>query len=98
MRPLPSADLGGRAADQGRDLHLVHGAQEEGIEMRIIDTDNFGGDYPDEHFHLLCMPKDMAERICKVINDEYEKAFGSDCSRYFKVVENDYKLQPGFTP
>jgi hypothetical protein len=64
--------------------------------MRIIDTDNFGGDYPNEKFHLLCMPLAMAEKICDFINEQYAEEFGPDCSRYFKVVENDYKLQPGF--
>ena len=66
--------------------------------MRIIDTDNFCGDYPNEHFHLLPMPRVMAEKICNFINQQYYLEFGDRSSRYFRVVENDYKLQPGFTP
>jgi hypothetical protein len=62
--------------------------------MRIIDTDNFGGDYPNEKFHLIYMSKETAVKICMLLNDE----MGENSSRYFKVVENDYKLQPGFTP
>lgn len=62
--------------------------------MRIIDTDNFGGDYPDEKFHFWCMPADKATRICDAIND----AAGLNASRYWMVVEDDYVLQPGFEP
>jgi hypothetical protein len=62
--------------------------------MRIIDTDNFGGDYPDEKFHLFMMSQEAAEDICDTLNAE----LGPGSSRYFKVVPNDYKLQPGFTP
>lgn len=62
--------------------------------MRIVDTSNFNGDYPDEHFHLFCMSEENAHRICKIIND----ALGDFATRYYKVVPNDYKLQPGFTP
>jgi hypothetical protein len=65
--------------------------------MRIIDTDNFGGDYPNENFHLLCMPKEMAEKICAFINEQYEEHFGLGCcARYFMVVPDDYQLKPGF--
>jgi hypothetical protein len=62
--------------------------------MRIVDTDNFGGDYPDEHFHLFPVSEEHAQRICKIIND----ALGDFSTRYYKVVPNDYKLEPGFTP
>ena len=61
---------------------------------RIIDTDNYGGDYPDEKFWFWCMPEDKAEAICKAVN----AAAGPHASRYWRVVPNDYKLQPGFEP
>ena len=61
---------------------------------RIVDTDNFGGDYPDEKFLLWVMPKEDAERIAEILNNRS----GDNSARYYKVVENDYKLQPGFEP
>jgi hypothetical protein len=64
--------------------------------MRIVNTDNFGGDYPDESFlNLPSLTKEQCEKIAKAIND----ALGGEHSlRYYKVVDNDYKLQPGFEP
>lgn len=60
---------------------------------QIVDTDNFCGDYPDEKFLLWPMSEDKAERIAFILNEG-----GENSSRYYKVVENDYQLQPGFEP
>ena len=62
--------------------------------MRIVDTDNFGGDYPDERFLLWEMPKEDAEAICKILN----RRMDVNAPRFYKVVENDYVLAPGFQP
>ena len=62
--------------------------------MRIVETDNFGGDYPDERFFLWRMPEENACEIANAVN----KAAGENSTRYWKVVENDYTLQPGFEP
>ena len=62
--------------------------------MRIVDTDNFGGDYPNETFLLWPMPKQMAQEVSDVLN----RWNGSDAPRFYKVVPDDYKLQPGFEP
>lgn len=62
--------------------------------MRIVNTDNFGGDSPDEQFVLWELSKMAAETIATVLNVEA----GSDAPRFYKVVENDYVLQPGFEP
>lgn len=63
--------------------------------MRIVNTDNFASDYPDEKFvNLPPLSKEVLEKICKIVND----ATGRDSPRYYKVVENDYKLPPGFEP
>ena len=65
--------------------------------FRIVDTDNYGGDYPDERFiNLPPMSHEAADEIATAINkhlcnDDY-------CSRYYKVVPADYQLQPGFEP
>lgn len=63
--------------------------------MKIVETDNYGGDYPDEKFlNLPHLNKNRAQIICNAIND----CFGEHYSRFWKVVEDDYKLQPGFEP
>ena len=62
-----------------------------GEVMRIVDTDNFGGD---EKFILWPMSRDKAQRIADILNEDC----GDYTPRYYKVVENDYKLKPGFEP
>lgn len=81
------------------------------MRYMLVDTDNLGGDYPDESFLVLqqgqkvvhlkrlhygatCFKdKGDAEVIANFLNVSYEGA-----SRYIKVVEEGYKLQPGFEP
>ena len=63
--------------------------------MRIVETDNYGGDHPDESFLLGSMSNKAARAITQEINKHY---CGPDSSRYWKVVENDYELKPGFEP
>ena len=63
--------------------------------MRIIETDNFGGDYPDESFvNLPWMSKEHATAVAHAINS----GFPMDCSRYWRVVDDNYVLQPAFEP
>jgi hypothetical protein len=64
--------------------------------MQIIHTDNFGGDYPDEKFvtELPPLKKEALEEIATLINN----LSGEHSRRYYRVVEDDYKLEPGFTP
>lgn len=61
---------------------------------RIVETDNFDGDYPDEKFLLFRMPEASAKKIADEIN--HVANFNGTSPRYWKVVEDDYKLQPGF--
>ena len=64
--------------------------------MRIIETDNFDGDYPNESFvNLPSLPLEAAERLADIING---CCSGATAHRYWRVVDNDYKLQPGFEP
>lgn len=64
---------------------------------RIVETDNFRGDYPDEKFVGLPLLSEVeAEFIAKAINEALCNHDGSD--RYWKVVEDGYGLQPGFEP
>lgn len=61
--------------------------------MKIIETDNFGGDYPNESFlNLPSLPAEDCKRIADAINN----AFPEGHARYYRVVDNDYELQPGF--
>lgn len=63
--------------------------------MKIVETDNFDGDYPNEQFvNLPRMSLDHAKRVSFAINE----GFPENRSRYWKVVEDDYELQPGFEP
>lgn len=62
--------------------------------MKIVNTDNFGRDYPNERFLYIPIGEEEAlQKICDIINYG-----GSDPQRFYKVVENDYKLVPGFEP
>ena len=59
----------------------------------VVNTDNFGSDYPNESFAAgPFATKAEAEA-------EAERRNGPPySSRYFKVVEEGYQLQPGFEP
>lgn len=62
---------------------------------KIVETDNFAGDYPDEKFlNLPPLTKEHATAIATAIN----AGFADNCPRYWRVVDDDYKLQPGFEP
>ena len=61
--------------------------------MRVIETDNYGRDYPDEKFVSEVLPKKEAQAIADKLNDKD----GMYSQRYYKVVEDDYELQPGFS-
>jgi hypothetical protein len=64
---------------------------------KIVQTDNFNGDYPDEKFveNLGPLGEQAAKEICSVINLHCS---GPHRPRWWKVVPDDYKLQPGFEP
>lgn len=66
-------------------------------KMRIVETDNFGGDYPDERFlDLPVLNEHVANQICQLINTDVNN--GITHPRYWKVVPMDYVLIPGFQP
>lgn len=63
--------------------------------MKIVETDNFGGDYPNESF--VNIPLVYEETDAQAIADAINKACGGGrAPRYWKVVPDDYKLAPGF--
>lgn len=63
--------------------------------MRIVNGDNFDGDYPNETF--LNLPNMSQEHACAVA-DVINNGFGINYSRNWRVVPNDYVLSPGFEP
>ncbi|MHB1097957.1 MAG: hypothetical protein ACYCZR_00250 [Burkholderiales bacterium] len=68
--------------------------------MRIVETDNFDGDYPDESFLLWPMPEAAAKEIADAVNRAADIGgyAAGHASRYWKVVPDNYVLQPGFEP
>ena len=63
--------------------------------MKIIDTDNFDGDYPNERDIAVGIERrDHAAIMCQALNDWA----GVNSPRYYKVVEDDYVNVPGFIP
>lgn len=60
---------------------------------RIVNTDNFDSDYPNEQFILGWVPDEAAKEIAAVINKHLCKDGRGD--RYYKVVDDNYILKPG---
>ena len=63
--------------------------------FRVVDTDNFGSDYPDEKFITIALPEELCKEIALWRNS---KPGADKHPRYWKVVPQGYKLQPGFEP
>lgn len=64
---------------------------------KIVETDNFGGDYPEEKaVSLPRMTREEADKIAETINNVLCSHPGD--RRFWKVVPESYKLQPGFEP
>ena len=67
-------------------------------EYRIVQTDNFGGDYPNECFVTgvgIFTSNRQAQKVAEQISKLYS---GDNATRYWKVVKMPYTLQPGFEP
>ena len=65
---------------------------------RIIDTDNFGGDYPNERFVAV---RYGSQAEAQAFADAVNAKSGENTSRYFRVVKHieiAYVLEPGFEP
>lgn len=64
---------------------------------RIVETDNHGGDWPNESFvNLPPTTEEDAQKIANAINDVL--CPNDIANRFWKVVPDDYELQPGFEP
>lgn len=64
---------------------------------KIVQTDNYGGDYPDEQF-VTGLPYFHTKERAQIVADAINKTVPQDYDRYWKVVDCDYELQPGFEP
>ncbi len=64
---------------------------------KIIHTDNFGGDYPDEKF-VEELPYFHTKERAQLVADAINSTVSDSHNRYWKVVDYDYELQPGFEP
>ena len=63
---------------------------------KIVETDNYDGDYPDEKFvGIPPLPEVAAKAVCEIINIY---CGGGNAPRWWKVVEDGYELSPGFEP
>jgi len=58
--------------------------------MKIVETDNFGGDYPEE---ILIASNIESKGYAKIMRDALNRSLSSDQSpRFYKIVSDDYKL------
>ena len=66
----------------------------------VVETDNYGGDYPDESFLVRYISEQACVQIAAIMNKEHDADKGG--SRFWKVVKDPfdkpYKLKPGFQP
>lgn len=73
----------------------------------IVDTDNFGGDYPDEKF--LCIQDEKGTTYLKMFHCREDAELVANAlnaparqnptyPRFYKVVKHPYTLQGAFEP
>lgn len=73
--------------------HHLKASSFDAADKLIVETDNFGSDYPCEEFvNLPAMTQARCDMICEIVNG----GAGKHSHRYWKVVDKGYKLQPGF--
>ena len=60
---------------------------------RIIETDNFGGDYPSERW---ATPYTFTKEQAAIMRECFNSLLSGDTApRYWREVEDGYQLQPG---
>lgn len=67
-----------------------------GRVYRVVETDNFGGDYPNESFEGPCMTYEDCERVAEIFNKAVNAEHGG--RRFYKTEHESYELEPGFEP
>ena len=64
--------------------------------MKIVCTDNFDrGIYPEELVTSHSIDEDVAKSVANYLNHKF---CGVNSPYFYKVVEDTYKLDPGFQP
>jgi len=75
-------------------VHLAPLPEKSG-PWRIVETDNYCGDYPNESFEgPVFQSFARAEMVADLMNEEG----GKSSLRFYKVVSSSYELAPGFEP
>ena len=83
------------ASDEVRELRPRNEREAKpGRVYRVVETDNFGRDYPDERFVGPSMMYEDCERVAAIFN----VTTGDGADRFYKTEHESYKLQPGFEP
>lgn len=62
--------------------------------FRVVETDNFASDHPNESFTGPCLSREDADRVAAIFN----AAAYIYHPRYWKVELRTYKLKHGFEP
>lgn len=63
---------------------------------KVIETDNFGGDYPNESF--VSPTPSLSEEEAKILAVLLNSFTGPNHPRFYRAVNSEYKLQPAFEP
>jgi hypothetical protein len=58
--------------------------------MKVVETDNFGGDYPYEVLVVAGVSRPAAQSIADIINSE--RCVGNHSRRFWKVEDEGYVL------
>lgn len=67
------------------------------MQYRIVETDNHNGGYPDEKV-VTNVPVFYSVADAERVADAINSTVAASHSRYWKVVDENYVLQPGFEP
>lgn len=75
---------------------MQNGKVTDEMYWKVVETDNFGSDYPNEKFveHLPTMNDRQAEMLAYLINTFTRE----NSDRFWKAVPGNYQLQTGFEP
>jgi len=84
-------------ADDGKPVLVALWRRPKGARKTwsVVDTDNFGGDYPNERFVAQGIAH---ESDANLMADALNAQAGEHSLRFYMVVDDAYELQPGFEP
>lgn len=81
-----------KLAKARRVTEAIEAIRDINCSWAVVDTDNFGGDYPNEKFMATGLTKQEAEDRATFLN----RGHNGYSSRWYKIVPQPYTLQPGF--